>query len=171
MAWFAQPFFISAGLHVSWFGAVWALLNLTVGFGAIYAWRIEEKAGSRKTVILFSTALAVGYFGLAAGWIIPAFLLLFLFYFSRGLATPTLRNYINLHTPSDTRATTMSVRNFIIRGLFALFGPLFGFVTDRFGLSSGMFLAGGLFTLTGGIILIFFLKNEAYTPAPSGNSP
>lgn len=162
MAWFAQPFFIQSGMHVSWFGAVWALLNFIAGIAALYAWRIEDKIGSRRTVLLFSLFLVAGYFGLAAGWILPAFFLLFIFYFARGLATPTLRNYINLHTSSDVRATILSVRNFIIRGIFAIFGPFFGLVTDLFGLSAGMLLAGSLFTLAGGFALIFFIKHKAY---------
>lgn len=162
MAWFAQPFFIRSGLHVSWFGAVWAGLNLSVGMAAMYAWRIEDKLGSRRTIILFSIALTAGYFGLATGWIIPGFSLLLLFYLARGLATPMLRNYINLHTSSDVRATIMSVRNFIIRGIFAILGPLFGLVTDHNGLSSAIFLAGTIFLILGGISMTFFLKSKGY---------
>ncbi|MGE5423716.1 MAG: MFS transporter [Syntrophothermus sp.] len=163
MAWFAQPFFIQSGIKVSWFGAIWAILNLSVGIAAMYAWRIEDKLGSRKTILFFSAALAAGYLGLAGGWLIPGFTLLFIFYLARGLATPTLRNYINLHTTSDVRATILSVRNFIIRGLFALLGPLFGLITDRSGLSSGMLAAGVFFTLSGGIALFYFLKTKGYS--------
>ena len=162
MAWFAQPFFIQAGLKVSMFGIVWALLNLSVGITAMYAWRTESKLGSRRTVILFTFFLLLGYFGLALGGIVPGFAFLLMFYLARGLATPTLRNYINVITSSDIRATVLSVRNFIIRGLFAILGPFFGLVTDRYGLSEALLLAGMIFTLLSSVSLFFFLKYRTY---------
>jgi MFS family permease len=162
MAWFAQPFFIRAGLQVTLFGVVWALLNLSVGIAAMYAWRAESSLGPRKTVILFTFFLLLGYFGLALGGIYMGFVFLLLFYFARGLATPTLRNYINIITTSDTRATVLSVRNFIIRGLFAVLGPLYGLVTDRYGLSEALLLAGLVFGILSIGSLFFFLKYRTY---------
>ena len=162
MAWFAQPFFIRSGLEVSLFGVVWSLLSLAVGLAAMYAWRVEERLGSPRTVILFTLLLAAGYFGLATGWTIAGFVMLGMFYLARGLATPILRNYINLHTGSDVRATVMSVRNFIIRGLFAVIGPFLGLLTDQYGLSTALLASGLLFVIGGGISLAFFLRHRGF---------
>lgn len=162
MAWFAQPFFIQWGLKVTLFGVAWAVLNLSVGFAAMYAWRIESGLGPRRTVMLFTLFLVAGYFGLAMMSAVAGFLMLLIFYMARGLATPTLRNYINILAPSDTRATVLSVRNFIIRGLFALFGPLYGLITDRFGLSTALILAGLIFGLLSSISIFFFLRYKTY---------
>ncbi len=162
MAWFAQPFFIRSGLKITMFGVVWAVLNLSVGIAAMHAWRLESKMGPRRIVLLFTFLLILGYFGLALGGIVAGFMFLLMFYVARGLATPTLRNYINMITTSDVRATVLSVRNFIIRGLFALLGPLYGLVTDRHGLSSALLLAGSIFTLLSTISLYYFLKFKTY---------
>jgi MFS family permease len=162
MAWLAQPFFIQAGLRVTLFGVVWAVLNLSVGLAAMYAWRIESMLGPRRTVILFTLFLLLGYFGMALFGTITGFILLLIFYMARGLATPTLRNYINIIASSDTRATVLSVRNFIIRGLFAVMGPFYGFVTDRFGLSTALLLAGMIFGVMSSISLFFFLRYKTY---------
>ena len=162
MAWFAQPFFISAGLKISLFGVVWAVLNLAVGLAAMYAWKVESNMGPRRTVMLFTFFLILGYFGLATSGIVAGFIFLLVFYLARGLATPTLRNYINIITTSDTRATVLSVRNFIIRGLFAVLGPFYGFVTDRFGLSAALLLAGSIFGVLSGVSLFFFLRYRTY---------
>jgi MFS family permease len=78
------------------------------------------------------------------------------------LAVASLRNYVNLLAPSETRVTILSVRNFIIRGLFALLGPLFGLITDRHGLTMALFAAGGLFSLMSGVTLFFFVKERTY---------
>jgi MFS family permease len=163
MAWFAQPFFIESGLRISMFGIVWAVLNLAVGFAAMYAWRAEAILGPRRTVILFTFFLLLGYFGLAMGVHFTGFLFLLVFYLARGLATPTLRNYINVITESDNRATVLSVRNFIIRALFAALGPFYGLITDHYSLSTALFMAGIIFSLLSGISLFFFLKYRTYT--------
>lgn len=160
--WFAQPFFIQSGLKVTLFGVAWDFLNLSVGFAAMYAWRIESGLGPKRTVMLFTLFLVAGYFGLALMGAIAVFLMLLIFYMARGLATPTLRNYINIIATSDTRATVLSVRNFIIRGLFALFGPLYGMITDRFGLSTLLILAGVIFSFFSSISIFFFLMYKTY---------
>ena len=162
MAWFAQPFFIRCGLKVTFFGIAWALLNLSVGLAAMYAWRAETRLGPRRTVVLFTFFLLLGYFGLAFSGMLTGFIFLLMFYLARGIATPTLRNYINVITSSDVRATVLSVRNFIIRGLFAILGPFYGLMTDRFGLSTALMLAGMIFGVLSGVSLFFFLKYRTY---------
>ncbi len=164
MAWFAQPWFIRAGLTVSWFGVAWAILNLSVGITAIYAWKIEERLGAKGTVILFTLALAGGYAGLALTSSLAGFLILLIFYLARGLATPTLRTYINRITTSDIRATVLSVRNFVIRLLFAILGPFYGWITDKWGLSTALLSAGAIFALLSGVSMYFFLKYRTYSP-------
>jgi MFS family permease len=164
MAWFAQPFFIQSGLKVTLFGVAWAVLNLSVGLVAFYAWRIESGLGPRRTVMLFTAVLLTGYVGLSFAGMAAGFSLLLGFYMARGLATPTLRYYINKITSSDTRATVLSVRNFIIRALFALLAPLYGLITDRYGLSTALLLAGGIFSVLSGISLFFFLRYKTYQP-------
>jgi len=86
-----------------------------------------------------------------------------LFYLARGVATPLLRNYINLITTSEVRATVLSVRNLLIRLTFAITGPIFGWITDQYGLSSAMMSAGILFAILSGVSLIFFLRYKTYT--------
>lgn len=162
MAWFAQPWLKTAGLPVSLFGVVWAILNLSVGLTAMYAWKIEGKAGVPRTVMLFTGTLFAAWLLLAFTGSLAGLLLLLLFYLARGLATPTLRNYINIITPSETRATVLSVRNFIIRGLFALLGPLFGWLTDHYGLSTAMLLSGLILGSMAGGSLVFFLRFKTY---------
>ena len=92
--------------------------------------------------------------------------ILLVFYLARGLATPTLRNYVNIITTSEVRATVLSVRNFLIRLFFAVTGPVWGWITDKYSLQSAIMTAGityGFFAL---ISLYFFLKHKTYEPNP-----
>jgi MFS family permease len=176
MAWFAQPWLIVSEINVGLFGIIWAGLNLTVGVAALYAWKLEEYLGAASTTVLFTIVLLTGYFGLAVstgistgipGTVVPlgfGFLALILFYAARGIATPTLRKFINVITTSDVRATVLSVRNFVIRGLFAILGPFLGFLTDQYSLFTALLTAGILFSVLSVVSLFFFLKYRTYEP-------
>lgn len=162
MAWFAQPYFQQISLPVSLFGVVWAALNLSVGIAAMYAWRFENKFGPPKTVIVFTLVIFSSYIILP---FMPGFSglgILLGFYLARGLATPTLRNYINLVTTSEVRATVLSVRNFLIRLIFAVTGPLWGWITDKYSLGTAIISAGIIYGLFALVSMAFFLKHRTY---------
>jgi len=164
MAWFAQPYFGQIKLPVPMYGITWAILNLSVGMAAIYAWRFEKKYRASKTVVLFTLALFSSYLILP---FMPGYTglgILLVFYLARGLATPTLRNYINLITTSESRATVLSVRNFLIRLIFAVTGPLWGWITDAYSLQSAIISAGIIYGLFAFISMFFFLKHRTYEP-------
>jgi len=166
MAWFAQPYFGQIKIPILMYGILWAVLNLSVGIAALYAWRFEKKYGASITVIVFTLSIfssfillpfMPGYSGLAV---------LLLFYLARGLATPILRNYINIITTSEVRATVLSVRNFLIRLIFAVTGPLWGWITDKYSLQSAIISAGLIYGSLALFSLFFFLKHKTYEPYP-----
>lgn len=162
MAWFAQPYFGEIELPHSWYGIAWAFLNLIVGMAAFTAWKTEHKLGIPATVRLFTFTIFVSFIIIP---ILPYYLgviCLVAFYFARGLATPLLRNYINVITTSEIRATVLSTRNFLIRGLFAILGPLLGYLTDLYGILTAMFIAGITLGSMSIISLYFFLHYKTY---------
>ena len=164
MAWFAQPYFGQLRIPVSMYGIIWAILNLSVGIAAVYAWKFEKKLGPVKTVIVFTIAIFASYLLLP---IMPSYTglaILLVFYLARGIATPTLRNYINLITTSEIRATVMSVRNFLIRLIFAVTGPLWGWITDKYSLKTAIISAGLIYGTMALISMFFFLKHRTYQP-------
>jgi len=164
MAWFAQPYFGMINLPVSLYGVVWAVLNLSVGLAAVYAWRFEKRFGPAKTVTAFTLSIFISYLLLT---ILPGYAgfgILLIFYLARGIATPTLRNYINVITTSEVRATVLSVRNFLIRLIFAVTGPLWGWITDKYSLRSAIISAGIIYGSLALISMVYFLKNRTYEP-------
>ncbi|MCX6280695.1 MAG: MFS transporter [Bacteroidetes bacterium] len=162
MAWFAQPYFHRVGLPISVYGVAWAVLNLSVGLTAIIAWKVEARLGAPRIVGLFTVLLFLSYMGLALTDSLVGLIFLLIFYLARGLATVTLRNYINIITSSDIRATVLSVRNFIIRLIFVITGPLFGWITDHYGLRTAIFSAGTIFGLLGTISMVFFIRFKTF---------
>lgn len=144
-AWLVQPFFKTIGLPVEWFGILWTALNLSVGVSSAFAFRFEGRLNRRKEVLLIILFLAAGYFLSGFAIVREGLIFLLVFYLVRGLATVIFKNYINLYTPSEIRATILSVRNFIIRISFAVIGPLLGWMTDHISLKMAFILAGFIF--------------------------
>jgi hypothetical protein len=100
----------------------------------------------------------MGYLALSRFHLPIGLIVLYLFYLVRGYATPVLKDYINRITASHMRATVLSVRNFIIRFLFALTGPLLGWVKDIYSLPQALLLAGIIFLSISLLTAILFIS-------------
>lgn len=160
MAWFVQPWLIRADVSVSGIGILWTALNLSVGVAALFAYKLERFLGMNITVTGFTITLAIGFFGAAFFESLWGLAFLFIFYIARGVATPVLKDYINRITESEVRATILSVRNFIIRIIFALWAPFYGWYTDKFSLTGALTIAGIVFVILGGISYYLFSKTN-----------
>ena len=159
MAWFVQPFFEHVQLSLEWFGLLWTALNLTVGIVALIAYKIESRIGPVNSILLIAFLIPAGYIVLYFFNSVYALLVLFLFYIVRGFATPVLKDYINRMTGSDIRATVLSVRNFIIRLIFAMVGPFLGWYMDIYTFPQAMLLAGLIFLSLSGFLVFLFVKS------------
>jgi len=145
MAWFVQPFFKEADIPLAYFGVLWTALNLSVGLTSMFAFRADKRFGQKKLSVLIGLGIGLGYV-IGGLWIsVYGLVVLFAFYLLRGVATPVLKDYINKITDSDVRATVLSIRNFIIRLLFAGIAPILGVLTDTVSLSTAMIISGCIF--------------------------
>jgi len=54
----------------------------------------------------------------------------------------------------------MSIRSFIIRAIFALTSPIFGYVADSYSLKQALNLSGALFFFFGLVVLIYLLSQK-----------
>jgi MFS family permease len=166
MAWFAQKFFEHNNIDKIWFGLLWAALNITVAFASFFAYRTEILLGPRRTIILISLAIPLAYIGMSFSGLVPGLVILFLFYLVRGYATPVLKDYINRITGSEIRATVLSVRNFVIRIIFSIAGPLIGWVNDVYDLPAALLLGGIIFLVLNVFAGILFLASRSYMNDP-----
>ena len=159
-AWLVQPFFKAINLPVEMFGIFWTALNLTVGVSSVFAYKISLFFGRKWSLLVVILLLSAGYIFSGISISYWGFIFLFLFYLARGIATPIFKNYINTYTKSEVRATMLSVRNFIIRIIFAGIGPLLGWTTDNIGLDKAFLLAGVLYLVSSLIIVLPWISNK-----------
>ncbi|MDY6800145.1 MAG: MFS transporter [Bacteroidota bacterium] len=160
MAWFVQPYFEMIALPVTLFGIFWTMLNLTVGVSAIFAHKIEYKLKQNKTMLWITILIPAGYIAISRIQALWGIGILFIFYFVRGVATPVLKDYINKLCDSKIRATVLSVRNFVIRILFAIIGPFVGWYADTYSLQDALLFSGLIFLILGALTFVIYLKNR-----------
>ena len=158
MAWFVQPYFKHVDLPLTLFGVFWTLLNLSVAVTSYYAYKVEYRLGPKRMILMIALLIPMLYFILSRIDVVWGIAVLFVFYLVRGVATPVLKDYINRLAQSQTRATVLSVRNFLIRVIFAGVGPFLGWYTDHFTLASALALASGTFFLLAAMAGFFFIK-------------
>lgn len=156
MAWFVQPFFVFLSLPLAFYGIIIPLLNLITGYMSMQAYRFEKKVGREAVILFIAVGIPSGYFFMGLSHAMGGLIFLFIFYMVRGIATPILKNHINEITPSDIRATVLSIRSLIIRLAFVILGPVLGWHADRFGLPSSL-VSGAVFFLVTGLLAAFFL--------------
>jgi len=159
MAWVYPLYLKEIGFGEIHIGSTSTVLNLVVGMTTLFAYKIEQKLRPKSTVI--GTTLVITGAFVAAGLLHSLYVLpvLLIFYFSRGIATPVLKDYINRITSSEMRATVLSIRSLIIRANFSVLAPLFGYMTDQLSLSQAFVIIGAIFMLLTGSSIFLFLRS------------
>lgn len=164
MAWFVQPLLIELDTPTTWFGIIWTILNLTVGISALYSDRLDQKLGSNKMYAFILFFIVGGYVAVSFNVSYTGLVFLFFFYIVRGFATPILKGYINQITFSEMRATVLSIRNFVIRLMFAAMAPLVGWLHDLYSLSVALQATAAIIFIPG---LLFLILQWHYKPKES----
>ena len=160
MAWFVQPFLVHLAVPLGLYAIIIPFLNMTAGITAMQAHRLERRLGAGTMLFFISLSIAWGYVAMGAFSTVWGLLPLFMFYLFRGIATPVLRNYINEITPSEIRATVLSVRSLAIRLSFVIFGPVLGWSADTVGVPMALWVSGVLFGIAGVLSAMMLIRAD-----------
>lgn len=165
MAWFAQIFFYEINIKPEIYPVLWILLNATVGIGSYFSVQVEKKLGMSNSILFILITSSILYFLTGLFVSLWGLVFLFLFYIIRGIATPVLKYYINLKTPSEMRATILSIRSFIIRITFSLLGPLLGYLSDITKLKYSLIITSFFIFFSGLILWYNYIAANKIIPA------
>jgi MFS family permease len=165
VVWYVQPVMESRGLPLIFFGFLWAGLNLLVGLASLISHRIKSMNKGIGFLFFFPFLIAVFYIVLAniqGLWVLFAFLP---FYLYRGIQGPYFRAQLHKLTPSNQRATSLSLQSLFLRLIFTATGPLFGHVADTSSYNAAFLGISAMYFLLGMTALLIFLfirrKKEA----------
>jgi MFS family permease len=147
MAWVIQ-LYLEEGLSFSYvaIGATTAAFNLIVALFSVLAYRLSNTTQPRHLQLAIALLIPAGFIITGLSGAITAMIVLTFFHMLRGVATPVLKDYINTHTHPGDRATVLSVRSLLIRLVFAVAGPLCGWLIDAYSYRT-MFIAIGVMIL------------------------
>ena len=157
MAWFTQVYMEYVGLKLTTIGWLWSALNLTVAIFAFLAHYVYRFLTKFQVVVMIVLGIMIGYVGLGMSYNIAGLAFIFLIYIVRGIATPVLKDFVNERTPSEMRATVLSIRGLIIRVVFSTLAPFLGWMNDTYTLQQAFMLAAVIFGILG-LLSLFMLK-------------
>lgn len=159
MAWIYQLQLKELGFGEFQIGAIATFLNLLVGTVTLVAYRIEKRMSTRFLMLFITIFITTGF--VAAGlsktpWVL--LIVLTIFFAVRGIATPVLKNIVNIMATSESRATILSIRSLIIRAFFAVIAPLFGWLSDKLTLNEALIIIGIVFIIISLSTVSMFIK-------------
>ncbi len=155
MAWTAQVYFVSKGLTEEAITPLWVSLNLTVAVVAAFASHLVAKMGRKRAIVSIVLIIPTSYILLGSLSLVPAIIVLLIFYAVRGYATPLLKDLANIYCASEIRATVLSIRNMIIRISFAILGPFIGSISGAYSLPTALKLSGSLLIILSGVAAFY----------------
>jgi MFS family permease len=154
--WLWQPYLELIAVPVSFFGLIYAALNLVGGFASRQAHRIEGRVGMRNALLLIPLLLGCALFLESQFVFILGFLFIFIQSIASGCFSPLLDDYINTRIPSSRRATVLSIKNMTSSVLFMTASPLIGYLVDVYSLTTALLL------MSIGVTVISFVFFAAY---------
>ena len=83
------------------------------------------------------------------------------------VATPILKGYINQMTLSEMRATVLSIRNFVIRLMFAAIAPFIGWMNDVYSLQIALLTSAAIIFIPGLLFLVLQFRANPPVQSPS----
>lgn len=156
--WLYQKYMIFVELPIVYFGTMIAFMNILSAIGGKYAQEIEKKISPKLSLILISIIPAIVWITLSNVKSILALPLFAITSLVWGMTTPIFQDFIQKIVSSDRRATVLSIRNFLIRGLFLLLAPFLGWITDLYEIQTALFMAAVIFLVLSSISLLTLKK-------------
>ena len=151
-------YYESMEISIGYFGIIFAVFQLSSGFGSKIAHALEKKTGSKTSLSLpMLIALTFVLLGIFKAYVLIP--LIFLNAFLWGLTFPLLMDYMNRFIKSEIRATVLSVANMAGSLSFVIISPLFGRLVDEFSLSTAFVLLGIYFFIYGIAVLMIIFKS------------
>jgi len=141
---FFQPYMRYIGIDTSHFGLFYLIFLGISAFFSKEAYKIEEKLGEKKSMIMIPIILALQLFFMWKFSFYWAFLFLFLGEFVWGFTKPIIGHYINQHVESHHRATILSIDAMSYQVIWAIFSPLIGFFADTWTLQTALLIQAGI---------------------------
>ena len=155
--WSYFMYYESLGLGIALYGIIFAVFQISSGYGSKTTHNLEAKLGPRTSLIVILT-IPIIFISLSFFNSFFMVILILLNAFIWGFSGPLFFDYINTKVESDIRATLLSVMSMSSRVLFIIVSPLFGKIVDIYSLSNAYIFLAIVFLLIG-VPCLYLLRN------------
>lgn len=159
MALLQQPFLQLHDVPIGAFGLFIAGAQVLAIGGALVAHRLPRAFGFGRTLALLVLLPAVALLLMGVADHVSAFGAFAVFAVANRVAIPLVADYINQRTPSEVRATVLSVEPLGRELLFVVLSPFYGLGAEQ-SLPATLTAVGALFLTAAGIAYLLWLRTE-----------
>ncbi len=156
--WAYQPYMAKSGVNVAMFGIIGAAYFIFALGGSKYAHKIEEYLTPKWSLWLVILMMTLSLLFMSYWFAMFGIIFIFLQRFSAGFYYPVMQDYTHKELPSEKRATLMSIQAVSGSLLAAVLGPIFGYITDIFSLSTAMLISAVTFFFAFSMLMVFRRK-------------
>ncbi len=141
--WFSQTYFVNIGLNVALLGITWALGNFAAAGGNYLSHTMKRISEYTQYVVIIGL-VAVGLLIMAFVPTVIGVLSILVIRFAWGLLNPLSQEVVNRMVGSELRVTILSIKSLAQKMMFIILGPLYGWVSDVYSLSTALLLSVGI---------------------------
>ena len=138
--WTYQPYMKLVGLPLSLFGIVFAAFHLFSALVSRQADRVERLLKEKLMLLVMPILVVLSFVLMSRFLVLWAVSFILIQQVTTALHEPILKTYVNRRTPSQVRATMLSVQHMAGNAAFAVFAPFLGSLVDRFRLENALLI-------------------------------
>jgi MFS family permease len=150
--WTYQPYFERVGLPLSLFGVVTAGFYLLSALVSKQAQRLERLLRENLMLVAMPASVLTSFVLMSTFPYLWGIAFVLIQQFATGVHEPVLKTYLNRRTPSEVRATMLSLQSMAGNTAFALFAPFLGGLVDRFGLQNALLIFALVIIILSGLL-------------------
>lgn len=138
--WTYQPYMKLLGLPLSLFGIAFAAFHLFSAVVSRQAHRMERLLKEKLILFVMPALVVISFVLLSRFLFLWSISFILIQQVTTAIHEPVLKTYINRRTPSEVRATMLSVQHMAGNAAFAIFAPFLGSLVDQFRLENALLI-------------------------------
>jgi MFS family permease len=167
--WTYQPYMKRVNLPLALFGVAIASFHFFSAVVSKYSDKLERLLKERLMLFVMPTLVVISFVLMSRFLFLWSISFILIQQVTTAVHEPVLKSYINRHTPSEIRATMLSMQHMAGNAAFAVFAPFLGSLVDGFGLENALLIFALVIIIFSGFLWryrIRWFRPVSFQPEP-----